>query len=492
MEQANTTLFNGFLPKTIPPYEHLFVIGRHGIRFPLKRLPGDLAWPEEDDFVRQYGGLLTQQGFLQVQANGAWIRKMFFDGVVNKPAIRVLTTHTKRTLQSATAFLSGFVSSPIFSYRFEGSHRPPPLGENIPITIVRKFKSDYCSRILHDYKHSPYVRERSEAVYKKYAIFVSLRDGQHEVLADKLYRMTELGGFHAASSVRHEVEALQIVRSQIAIERALGMPILANKNKEELTTSEIEVIYDKSDVAVRLRLIGLNKNEHKQLSAIAVDTLPHLISDDLDRKLESVRGIESSPNSRSITVYSGHDSTLNSMISFLGGKRWHIPEFAAMLIFQLTNDRVISANEPVVKIYYMAKDSSNYECPGNVIIIHPGIPYSLFSRKMRYCVFCKRESHMIARRNNNKPMEEISGNCDFCDVIESIRNPFNPSLQISTSASVYNKIDRLCNVCSKSCNLICSRCQCIYYCSEGHQSLDWTQHRLRCREDRVVSCIGNI
>ena len=111
------------------------IFTRHGTRLPLHNFPNDKSWPCDEKFWDAYSGILSPVGHAEMHALGSLLRGRYveeynlFDGVNPCDRVEVHSTHSLRTLQSASNLCMGlFPTLPIYytvaSDRLgDGNHR---------------------------------------------------------------------------------------------------------------------------------------------------------------------------------------------------------------------------------------------------------------------------------------------------------------------------------------------------------------------------------
>lgn len=337
----------------------VIVITRHGSRFPLK--PMGALWPRDKAFWATYGGRLTPAGNAQLYELGKQFREFYIDGYalldVHKPSapsqITSYTSNSERTLGSAHSFLLGLVPELPIGFRIDGSgggEEEHPPGAAVALTIA-DMRAEY-QPLLHGFKLNPrYARLRARAFaaspeWERLAARPAVK-----ALLEKLHRMSGFGKL--APGKRSDAERLQHMQSlaqQVAIERALQMPILSNAHGLALGADEERVLREIADHCCRLRYEGTSDAEQRELARLAAGLLPA----ELVRRFRA--RMDGSDPAR-LCHYSAHDNTLMALLAHLGLRGAPVPQFGAYAVFEL-HAAGPAEGSPFVRVAYNAEPSS--------------------------------------------------------------------------------------------------------------------------------------
>jgi hypothetical protein len=145
-------------------------------------------------------------------------------------------------------------------------------------------------------------------------------------------------------SLEKRLQHMQSVQQQIMIDRAHGLPLLANAHGLHLDQAQESLVRRLADYCCHLRYQGLDDNAHRQMARIAAGTFPS----ELRRRF---RGHTSGEDATRFAHYSAHDNTLLALLAHLGLRDSPVPLFAAYLTFELHASGE-AAERPFVRVAY--------------------------------------------------------------------------------------------------------------------------------------------
>jgi hypothetical protein len=311
----------------------IFVLTRHGCRFPLNPTPGDSNWPRNEDFWKTYNGKLTTRGIVQHMNLGKHVKEAYFsemgitdDDFAFPEKITAYSTNTDRTFLSASGFLEGL--APLVPYCFgvqgEEYHQRKNF-QGIRVTLL----SD--DSIMHGYKHKGFDVFKQKCINEN-AHFKELVENQEkkEFIA-RLHDITQLERLGPNQSLTNYADAIDNINSQIEIERCLHLPILSNAKGLLVSKDDEKLIRVYTEQYFRSWFQGNNDKENLELGKIGAGTLPARIIQQFKERISS----ENTGPKKNIFFYSGHDTTIYSLLTQFGFKDWENTFFAACVILEL-------------------------------------------------------------------------------------------------------------------------------------------------------------
>eukprot|EP00438_Fugacium_kawagutii_P025551 Skav222816 [mRNA] locus=scaffold1444:182055:184584:+ [translate_table: standard] len=274
-------------PEDAASLRQVVLVHRHGARFPTKPTgKADIAWPIRTQFWESYKGHLTPVGSSQLQDLtmghvvvlpediGIVLRQRYrrchldgepghgnlFDGVdrVDGRTLAVYTSNVQRTLQSAWAFLLGFVplAAVFFAFRSERVFSDTARrAAGLPIYIEDAVRSD--DRLFHEWKlDDGYETWRSKNVRESKFLLDAASQPCYQHLVDKLFDCSMQERLSPTRSMIERLIAAKDLDTQVAIEEAHNRPVLINEKGIVLNDRERDMLQE----------IG---NEDTTLSALA-------------------------------------------------------------------------------------------------------------------------------------------------------------------------------------------------------------------------------
>lgn len=523
---------------------------RHGIRFPLNEMPNTTGWPNSGDFFDNFGGMLTPQGDRQVRAIAVVLRVNYRDLVAaidksdKAKTVVVSTTDRQRTLFTATAFVEAFVPGEK-RYRYSGELAADELmgpmaraqtKNAIPIKIVSGHRRYSPHKLAKGAPELPDVTDGS-ASYKQYLsmMFMLLQDEMslrvtNKALASKLYKMTGLGGFHKGASMDREMNAFYTVCTQISIDSALRMPVLANTSGLSLTPEESDFICRQRTIAYNYRYNGLSEGATQLIGFMETE---HYMADITHWLTTAKEAYKSGTTVPLFHFYASHDSVIMAMLARLGFTNFAFPGFAASMIFELwvsqpVPNTAITDNDFYVRFLYAdhAIDDMNVDLPlskytfrlPSLATVAPmqdqsvptgkaTTPLWTFQALLNYCPICHTFPRTYSEHKRDLTVDEAFDavvNTDFGTAAEDdVAETLQSFIQIPSITKGKEKAMVVearphglaqsghaairCTYCGQQATYICTRCRRATYCSAEHQQRDWQQHIFKCDKHAIYA-----
>jgi len=260
MEQPSTSQLTSQLDGEDPAL--VFIVHRHGARFPTRVIKGDLSWPVNPQFWSDFGGQLTPEGSQQhVKLGGMMSRRYphLFAGIPDEKIpdhVLCLSSNVQRTLFSAWSLLTGMF--PKVPRYFCYSNDRPEVDMEAADQCFKGFRDIKSRGISINIENRPgkwdkmfhqLKTESEEAQHFKFhesekskeVAGFSLDPKVHE-LADKLYRITEFPKLGPEHSMPSRVNEFLRVFVQMEVARTHGFPALPNKHGLVITQAEEAII----------------------------------------------------------------------------------------------------------------------------------------------------------------------------------------------------------------------------------------------------------
>jgi len=141
--------------------KQIFLIVRHGSRFPLHPIPTNSGWSSNELFWKLYGGKLTPRGINQHYKLGLRLGTEYLqelrllpDSHILPEMLHVYTSNTDRTIFSVSSLLDGMF--PYVSQSFVVEDEPERQSRNYQgIRIHIATVSKKTTPVLHGYKNNP-------------------------------------------------------------------------------------------------------------------------------------------------------------------------------------------------------------------------------------------------------------------------------------------------------------------------------------------------
>ena len=221
--------------------DQMIIIHRHGARYPLKQIIGDLLWPINKEFWDRYKGHLTPVGSLQLINIGKDLRSYYSEFISNLDThlIRIHSSNSQRTITSAWSFLTEIFPDKSKYIKNMGDiqyrNMNYEIKDHIAIHIETELKTD---KLFHLGKSNYNIKNLSSSILLEQS---ALND-EYTDLCNRLYRMTLLPKLNPSFSIKDRLFELKYIHTQIKIAVAHNLEILPNTNNEILTTEDLEKI----------------------------------------------------------------------------------------------------------------------------------------------------------------------------------------------------------------------------------------------------------
>lgn len=297
----------------------VFVINRHGARYPLKKPEHNLLWPSENVFWKHNAGKLSPVGVIQMYNLGSFFRKRY--PWVNSRNTTIYSTHKSRALESAWSLVLGLLPGVPIKYN--------------PLKIYKNCTDNLCCGIdiccinYYNKYDDPIFGERSMSQAYKFNINESpILNGltQCPITVNLINRLTNKGYFRLRRDLVTTISKLKDLYSQLQIDSQLFLPDKGTLiDKYELSPEELNII-DKVGGEV-----------HQRYSIPSTDSL----DDDLLNKeqgagiLSLISTIMNTITESLFTVFSCHDTNVVAVMSVLGIKI-HPPHFSGYILIERT------------------------------------------------------------------------------------------------------------------------------------------------------------
>jgi calmodulin len=320
--------------------KQVFVITRHGTRFPLTPMPTNNSWPNHPEFWKSYGGKLTPKGIKQHTKLGKRLADHYMPKLGLIPDdedfpnnVYVFTSNTDRTLLSASGFLTGFCPSVSHTFAVEGDEVDLKY-QGVKIHVADPSRKN--TPVVHGYiGHNKYIVGKDKAG-KDCAFFKTIeKEPKYAELFEKLWKMTKHERIDPSKPLIQRFAHMSPVHQQIEIERSLKMNVLSNKAGIGLTAHDEELMEAIADAGKRAKFQGNTMEEHRELARAAAGLLPSHIVKSFKERIETIVNPTSTASKKKFVLYSAHDYTMMAVLSQLGFREWPIPKFASHLLFEL-------------------------------------------------------------------------------------------------------------------------------------------------------------
>lgn len=291
----------------------VYVIHRHGARFPSSSQTDNLSFPIADRFWKDHSMELTPQGMQQLKDLGIQLRSY------NLPVTKVYSSNTSRTILSAMSLLDGLEP-----------HRPHiiEMGYSRPVGIdcVRiQVEENKMDSLFHlgkkDDNNSWYYNNLQQSDEIR-----SLSNDPRVIdLLDKLYTVTHCQNLHPNNTDR-----LTEITKYINLLRYAEVhqsPFLPNPLNIQITSDERELITQLSDSVYNHRFRPHDDDYSNQRGSSRC----RMVMDEICRHIRT--------GTIGMLIYSAHDTTLLSMAAMLG-LRIPCPDFASYFVLEVYDDYI--------------------------------------------------------------------------------------------------------------------------------------------------------
>lgn len=319
--------------------KQLIIIHRHGARYPLKEISGDLSWPTNEQFWINYSGQLTPEGVLQLINIGTDLRLYYseFISKINTHSIRVHASNSHRTATSAWSFLMGMFpnESKYFKYIDIQNKINSNIPDHIGIHIETQKKTDKLFN-LGKSKKSEYLKKNLESstLLKQLAV-----DDNYKNLCDKVYKITQSKNLcPSLPMVDRLIELKKKMHTQVKIAIAHNLEILPNTVGEKFTEGDLrDIDILGNEIKKCYYMPGNELVTYNSGGSCASYLLNEIFRYIIGKKYQLIE-------------LSGHNTTLLSLASLLEIKIT-IPEFASYFLFEVYDN--------TIRVYYNP-DPSKY------------------------------------------------------------------------------------------------------------------------------------
>lgn len=296
----------------------VFVIHRHGARFPSRGQPKNLSFPDCDEFWSLYNMQLTPKGMEQLKSLGKKLRHDYpelLDG-----DIQVFSSNTSRTILSGISTLNGLIPDKPYHIEF-GYDRGVNISGSTRVRVEKKKFHDSLFHLGKDDKNSWRKQNIAES-----DIIKQLCSNQDVIdLLDKIYTITHCSMIDPCKPLYKRLSNITSYVNLVRYGRIHSCHILPNILGIELTEVEKDMIIELGNV-----VYGHHFGDHSNSYPLSVGiNRCAMLLDEICRRMLN--------NDRGIYIYSAHDTTLLSLAAGLGLKI-PCPDFASYFIFELSQD----------------------------------------------------------------------------------------------------------------------------------------------------------
>ncbi|CAE7490713.1 Acp3 [Symbiodinium natans] len=342
--------------------EQVILVHRHGARFPTKPTgKADLAWPIRTSFWESYKGHLTPVGSKQLQEIGDVLRQRYvgrtpgtasnlFRGIAKMDgrSIAVYTSNVQRTLQSAWAFLLGFVplAAVFFAFRSERVFADAERRTvGIPIYIEDAVDSD--DKLFHEWKlDDGYEAWRAENTKQSRFLKDAAARPEYRQLLDKLYKCSREERLAPKKGIMERLIAAKDLDTQVAIEEAHNRPVLVNEDGIAIDEEDRAMLKRIGDEVKRRWYGAASGLVEESYGKKGAGYLAHKICRHMQQKAAGKSQLR-------FVEMSCHDTTLCALATHLGLELPTIG-FGAFLLFELHS----SQDGHFVKVYFNSDPAS--------------------------------------------------------------------------------------------------------------------------------------
>lgn len=322
-------------PPTPSPTQ-VFIIHRHGARYPLKKPEHNVLWPTENGFWKHHLGRLTPVGVLQMNQLGSFFRARY--PWVEVSNVKIYSTHRSRALESAWSLALGLLpGAPI---KFDSIKIYTPCTDQICCG------TDLCC-IHYYHKNDDPIFGRCDPSMA-YKINVNGSEllqsySQRSDVTALVERLSSAGRFRIRRDSVTTIAKLKDIYAQLQIDAQFGMPAAGTiEGRYGLSSEELELINCIGCEVIHRRLIPatdcvtddiFNVDQGMGLVGTIHNTIAH---GNLNLK-------------NNLYVLSCHDTNLIAFMSILGLKIVP-PDFAGYILIE----RNATKARDTVDVYYCA------------------------------------------------------------------------------------------------------------------------------------------
>eukprot|EP01128_Nolandella_sp_AFSM9_P007804 TRINITY_DN4394_c0_g1_i1.p1 TRINITY_DN4394_c0_g1~~TRINITY_DN4394_c0_g1_i1.p1 ORF type:complete len:648 (+),score=136.69 TRINITY_DN4394_c0_g1_i1:88-1944(+) len=320
--------------------KQVFIVTRHGTRFPLTPMPNNAAWPNSPAFWKTYGGKLTPKGIKEHSELGERLAQWYQDRLCLIPddpnfpnQLHVYTTNTDRTLFSASGLLSGFAPTVPQAYAVAGDE------DDLHYQGIRIHIADPTRKhvpVLHGYTENPkYAALKKKSLEEEPYLVECSKDPVVEKLFDKMWTMTEHDRIDPKKSLLNRLSHMSPVYQQIEIERSMRMNVLKSNTGLDLTVADEKLLAKIADAGKLTKFQGNNDEDFHTMARAASGLLPHTVVESFATRIANIKDPVNNTRDKRFVLYSGHDYTIMALLVQLGFRNFAIPKFASHVIFEL-------------------------------------------------------------------------------------------------------------------------------------------------------------
>jgi len=236
------------------------------------------------------------------------------------------STNTDRTLMSASGFLEGLAPLVPYSFGIQGEeYLQRKNTQAIRITLL----SD--DSVCHGYRHKGFDVCKQKCISEN-VHFKELTEKQEKKdFLNRLHEITQLDHLLPNQPIASYADAVDNINSQIEIERCLHLPILSNSKGLLVSKDDEKLLHVYAEQYFRSWFSGNNDKEQLEVGKIGAGTLPARIIQQFKDRISN----ENTGTKKNIFFYSGHDTTIYSLLTQFGFKDWENTFFAACVIIEL-------------------------------------------------------------------------------------------------------------------------------------------------------------
>lgn len=297
----------------------VFVLIRHGNRFPSGGQPGNKSFPSYEEFWEQHGMHITNQGVKQLEDFGAQLAQQYPDMISH---IRMFSSNTTRTILSAMSLLHGL--SPSSSHHIECGE----IGhsQNSVRISVEKNRED---PLFHLNKSK--IQKWKKQNISSSPLIKQLENNERIVnLLDKLYTMCHCENIDPCKPTSKRLYHIPSYVNLVRYGRDHNSTILPNRHDITLSNEEKQLIISIGDVVYRHYFVphSLQKSEETGSRVCS------MLLNELCKRMKD-------GTTRGFYIYSAHDTTLLAL-SAAFGLLIPCPDFASYYVFELYEDGTLN------------------------------------------------------------------------------------------------------------------------------------------------------
>jgi len=257
-------------------------------------------------------------------------------------SIAVYTSNVQRTLQSAWAFLLGFVPAAAVFFAFRSERVFSDAARRtvgIPIYIEDAVRSD--DKLFHEWKLTDgYDAWRAENIRQSRFLQDAAKQPEYHKLLDKLYECSKDERLAPKQSMMDRLIAAKDLDTQVAIEEAHNRPVLVNEGGIEIDEEERSLLKSIGDEVKRRWYGAASGSVEDSYGKKGAGYLAHKICRHMQQRAASKSQLR-------FVQMSCHDTTLAALAAHMGLELPTIG-FGAFLLLELHATK----DDHFVKIYF--------------------------------------------------------------------------------------------------------------------------------------------